>query len=740
MKNFDAGWKFHRGMFDEKTDISLWEDVTLPHDFSISLPFAGQSEYAFEGTEPKDWQGDALNGFLARGKGCYAKNFSLEVPEGYRAFLVFEGIYRNCTVYINGIEVSRQSNGYMGFETDITDVLKPENRVFVKVDNGRPGTSRWYTGSGIYRHAFLDIRPENYPRDVFITTPEITGEYAQVHISAGFAASAEGTVMILAPSGETVSKAEFKGILEADLTVEKPFLWDIDSPALYTAVIEAAGSRFTYRFGIRSIELIAGKGLFLNGRRVMCKGMNLHHDLGVCGAAAFDGLIEYRLKTLKEMGVNALRLSHNPHAPKVLHLCDELGILVFDECFDKLTDQYVDDFEGTWHRELEAFIKRDRNHPCVFIWSVGNETDQQRLGGKAGAEYIKNIADYAKTLDPTRKVTCAQYPCRYQGITWNDEGWQDSEPAEMCWSTDVCSCNYTWEFFEKDLQKHPELIFIQSEAAVGYADLCGWNKINELPTAGQFYWGGIDYLGEAVSPKYRGWWRGFLDITCHKRAIAYQVEAAFRQTPVIHIGVVGSRDDMMWNDASLEWMFVFDHWNWEEERMLDVIVYSNAASVKLFLNGKAIGECAFSGCFSFKKQVRFVPGKITAVGYDENGKEICRHQLETAGKPAGIRLVPSARCVAACGNDAVAVDAEIVDAQGILCQRSSDTLIFTVENGIFAGIGNADLCTEIPYGTKEYPAFLGRAQAVIRADGSGRDIRLSVRCGDFLKSIVLPVM
>ncbi len=740
MKNFDTGWKFRLGMFDENTDISSWDDVTLPHDFSISLPFAGQSEYTFEGTKPEDWRGDELNGFLARGKGCYAKDFSLEVPENHRAFLVFEGIYRNSTVYINGREIARQSNGYMGFEADITDFLKPRNRIFVKVDNGRAGTSRWYTGSGIYRHVFLDIRSEKDPRDVWIITPEITQEQARVYISGILTKPAAGTILITAPTGETVSKTEFRGTLEAELTVEKPLLWDIDSPALYTAVIEIDGAEFSYRFGIRRIEWIAGKGLLLNGRRVVCKGMNIHHDLGVCGTAAFDSLIVHRLKVLKEMGVNALRLSHNPHAPKVLQVCDELGILVFDECFDKLRDQYVDDFEGTWRKELEALIKRDRNHPCVFLWSVGNETEQQRFGGEEGAEYIKTMADYVKQLDPTRKVTCAQYPSRYKGITWTDEGWKDSEPSEICWSTDVCSCNYTWEFFEKDLQKYPDFIFIQSEAAVGYADLCGWEKINELPTAGQFYWGGIDYLGEAVSPEYRGWWRGFLDITCHKRAIAYQVEAAFRQTPVIHIGVVGSRDDMMWNDASLEWMFVFDHWNWEEGRDLDVIVYSNAASVKLFLNGKGLGECAFSGCFTFKKQVCFACGEIIAVGYDAGGKEICRHRLETAGEPAGIKLIPSARCAAACGNDAVAVDVEIVDARGILCQRCNERLTFAVENGIFAGIGNADLRTEIPYGTKEYPAFLGRAQAVVRADGSGKEIKLTVKYGDILQTLVLPVM
>lgn len=739
MLQFDLQWKFRRGDYSPAVDTTDWETVHLPHDFAISMPFRGQSDYAFPNTVITDWEGDRMCGCLARGKGCYAKDFTVELPEGQRAFLVFEGVYRNCTVYINGKEAAHKNHGYMGFEVDITDHLQPQNRVFVRVDNSRK-TSRWYTGSGIYRHVYLDIRPKAYVKNVFITTPSITDAAALVHISGEMTRLASGTVEILSPQGKKVAVVAFDGNLDMDISVPSPIRWDTETPALYTARITVEGKAYTYRFGIRTVEFVPGKGMLLNGQPVFMKGFCIHHDLGVSGAAAFDSLIRSRLQFLKEMGLNAIRLSHNPHAPLIMDLCDEMGLLVFAECFDNLMDQHLDDFLGTWKEEMTAFICRDRNHPCVVLWSVGNETEQQKSSTSEGAAFIKELSDFAKTIDPTRKTTCAQYPSRANGVRWLDEDFDKSGPAEMSESTDIHSCNYTWRFFERDIANNPDWMFIQSEAGVGDTDLCGWDTITKLPNVcGQFYWGGIDYLGEAFSENCRGWWRGFVDLIGQKRALAYQVEAAFKKSPLIHIGVTCSRGDIFWNDADLKWQFIVDHWNWEDDRSLDLIIFSNAKTVRLVLNGTEVdGVERTEDCFTFHCKLLFKPGTLTAYGYDEAGNMVCSHTLCTADVPAALTLVASNPVVPAL-NDAVSVTAQIVDKNGTPCLTSRDEITFTVENGYLAGCGTADLYTDIPYGCPTHPAYDGRAQAVVRGDGSGKPIRVTATCNGIVQTTILPL-
>ena len=747
MFSFDLGWKFKRGMFSEDTDTSSWENVTLPHDFAISMPFADQSEFDFPGTVKGDWvggleQSNKLNGHFARGKGCYCKNFKLDVPKGFLAFLVFDGIYRNSSLYLNGKLIHKQSNGYAGFEVDITDFLKDENRLFIQVDNGRPSTSRWYTGSGIYRHVYIDLRPVCFPKDIKIETPVITDAYADIKVTGYLTKANSGKIEIVDADNNLVDTKEFTtdGAIDIAMKVNNPKLWDIESPNLYRLKLTVSGQEYVYRFGIRTIEFKVGEGMFLNGRRIFCNGFNIHHDLGVGGTAVFKSIIKDRLIKMQQLGVNALRLSHNPHDPIVLDLCDEMGILVYDECFDKLGDQYVDDFENTWKDELTWFIKRDWNHPSVFIWSVGNETSQQISGTVEGVEYIKTIVDFAKTVDTTRPVTCAQYPSR-NGVAWNQPGYLENTVADkVCEVTDICACNYTWRFYEKDLKEHPEYLYIQSEAHIGREDLCGWKTVTSLPqVCGQFYWGGIDYFGESVSDTTHGWWRGFFDITMNLRPLGRQIEAMFKKTPVIHTCVGGSASDLLWNDVNLGWKFVFDHWNWKEDSDVEIIVYSNAKSVKLFLNGEDMGELKDGGFGNFITNIKYHPGELTSVGYDENGVELCRHTIKTHSEPAELRLTPICDSVVADGTDAVAIDVELYDKNNLLCQTVRENVKFEIENGEFAGIGSADLYTTIPFGTPDYPLYLGRAQAVVRGDNSGKDIVMTVSMGQLKKSVTIKV-
>lgn len=712
MKSFDDNWQFSYG--------TEWVNVTLPHDASVFLSADNSCNWTTEG---------ASSGYLPYGKCRYKKHFTVSRNEDELVFLIFEGVCRKSTVNINGTEIMGRENGNLGFEIDITPYLKNENEITVTVDNTPRGTmpfARWYTGTGIYRHTFIDVRPKNYIRNTVITSNADTGE---VRIKSEF--SGFGTIRILDSENNVVSS----GNLTPDtvIKIEKPVLWSPECPHLYTAEMTVEGKVTRKTFGIRKIELTRENGVVINGKPFFPQGFNLHHDLGVSGTAAYNSLIYSRLKLLKSIGVNALRLSHNPHAPELLDMCDELGFLVFDECFDKLEDQYFDDFEHSWQTELRDFIMRDINHPCVYVWSVGNETSQQRFMGKAGAEYIKKLVDFAQSIDPTRPVTVAQYPCRKDGINWTSPDWNGSAPSNVCTSANVCSYNYMFNFFERDMAVFPEKVFIQSEAHVGSPDLCGLDEVKRLNACGQFYWGGVEYLGEAISPEYRGWARGFIDICDNKKAICYQAEAAFTDKPVIRAAVMKQCDTVVWNDVSLMHNKTFDCWNWQEGEKLRVIVYSNCSKVKLFLNNRPLGECEKAGCCMFAKDVIFTHGTLTAVGY--NDSEAVRHSLTTHQSAKYIRLTPTSTAKPA-PNDAVAVDACIVDANGNICCTEVGDITFTVENGYIAGCGTGDLTTTVPYFSPTHKAYLGHARAVVRTN-SDLPLTVTAAFGQIKESVTL---
>lgn len=719
MKSFDENWQFSYG--------DNWVDVTLPHDASISF-----SADNCGGFRPDGWSSeDGASGYLPYGKCAYRKNFSVKHGEDELVFLVFEGICRKSVININGHEIHGRENGNLGFEIDITPYLKDENELYITVDNtprekGLSHFARWYTGTGIYRHTFIDVRPKNYVKNIIINA-----DGGEVHIKSEFDGSGEIRVL----DGENKVVAEGKFTSDTVIKIPEPILWSPDLPYLYTAEITVKGKKILKNFGIRKIELTREHGVIINGKPFFPQGFNIHHDLGVCGTAAYDSLIYSRLKLLKSIGVNALRLSHNPHTPELLDMCDELGFLVFDECFDKLEDQYFDSFESCWQQELRDFILRDINHPCVYVWSIGNETDQQRFMGKEGAEYIKKIVDFAQSIDPSRPVTVAQYPCRKDGINWAASGWNDSAPSDVCTSANVCSYNYTFFFFEKDMAIFPEKVFIQSEAHVGNPNLCGLEEVKRLNACGQFYWGGVEYLGEAISPEYRGWARGFIDICDNKKSICYQVQAAFMPVPVIHAAVMQRADTVVWNDVSLIHNKIFDHWNWQEGEEVHILVYSNCQKVRLFLNNRPLGECEKAGCCVFAKDVIFAPGTLTAVGYDENGEEIIRHGLTTHAEVKYIRLTPTSMKKPA-PNDAVAVDACLFDENGNICAAENSNITFTVENGYLAGCGTGDLSTRIPYSSPTHPAYLGRARAVVRTN-SDLPLKIIAICGNIKESVVL---
>lgn len=731
MESFDYGWQFAYG-FENQT----WFDVTLPHDASAMLALDSS-----EGFRPEGWfSAKQLSGYAPYGKCAYKKNFSVSHKDNELVFLIFEGICRDCVLYLNGSEIYSKQNGNMGFEVDITPYVKEENELYITVDNtpihqGTDyGSARWYTGTGIYRHTFIDVRPKSYVKNVIITS-NIGENTATVRVRGELSVKNNGTVRILDFCGNSVAQKDFSQVLDAEMTVNEPNLWSVEAPYLYVAEITVDGKTVKQRFGIRKIELTREKGVLVNGKPCFPKGFNLHHDLGVSGTATYNSLIRHRLKVLKSIGVNALRLSHNPHAPELLDLCDEMGFLVFNECFDRLRDQYFDNFDGNWQQELTDFILRDINHPCVYVWSVGNETEQQRFGGKEGAEYIKKIIDFAQELDPTRPVTVGQYPCRKSGIKWADPNWDNSEPSEVCTSSNVCSYNYTFFFFEKDMKTFPEKVFIQSEAHVGSANLCGWEEVNRLNACGQFYWGGVEYLGESVSTEYRGWARGFTDICDNKKALCYQVQSAFSLNPVIHGAVITQNDTVLWNDVCLVHNKTFDHWNWQKNEKLKVFVYTNCESAEIYLNNRYLGKCEKAGCCAFSKDVIYESGELTLVGLDGNGREIARHSLITHGEPKFIKLVPTQNSKPD-GNDAVAIDAYLTDKNGVLCSTADCNISFSVKNGYLAGCGTGDLTSRTLFSSNTHKSYLGHVRGVFRTC-SDEPLSVTVTCGDLSETAVL---
>lgn len=773
---FDLDWQFSRGDFKDgqspEFNSEKWENIDLPHDFAIQGPFTldenqeeNPQDFAQWETENgyKDWQTGHFNGYLPDGIGWYRKSFMLSHnAENKKIFVEFEGIYRNADIWLNGVHLKNQRNGYLGFHLDITEYVQFDepNILAVRCDNSTPDTSRWYTGSGIYRHCYLYSCENIYiPHNgIYITTPNVTLDSASVQLNAEIRNTSAKkefcTLNINIVNKYNLIISSFKNVFEVEagdsfianssFAITNPLLWCVDSPNLHTAIVklsigEKIIGEYSAEFGIRKIEFVPKKGMLLNGQPIITKGVNLHHDLGACGAAAFDSAIFRRLKLIKDMGCNAIRLSHNPHAPALLTMCDRMGILVFAEAFDKLTNQYYGDdvdFEQVWQDDLKAFIERDRNHPCIFIWSVGNEIAQQRFGEDYGVDILRRMIAFVHQTEPSRKVTCALYPARRDGITPGIEGFSQSEPAQMAFHMDVLSCNYTWKFFEEDMKKYPQFIPIQSEAAVGENNLGGWTDYDKTGIAGHFFWGGTDYLGESLAWPYKGWYRGFADICGIRKPISYQLEAAFSDKSVVHISVdfEGSSTKAVWNDAELKWRNIVSHWNWLKGDTLQVQVYSNQKSVELFLNGESLGKKTMDNKhYIFSWNVRYESGILLAVGFDEEDKIISSHQIATAEEKYKIVLEPEQHIIQADDQDVVHITAKVTDRNGIICPYADDLLRFSLEGaGSLIGVSSGNLKSGESFSNSECKAYMGRAQLIIRSKRVSGSILITAKASNLL--------
>ncbi len=740
------GWKFYpgdaQGAQEPGFDDSKWQDVNVPHDWSISGPF-----------DKKVAQGGSC-GFLPRGIGWYRKTFP-SPQHGKLVTLDFGGVYTAADVWLNGTHLGKNFNGYLGFRYGITDLLRPAgepNVLAVRADNSRVGSSRWYTGSGIYRDVNLIVtNPVHIPiYGTWISTPRITNDNADVHVETVVTNSNANpgevnlTTEIYDPDGKLVVTsnkteklaAQASITIKQDLAVARPDLWSPESPHLYKTVSRVAMDQqpcdlVETPFGIRTITFSPNQGLLVNGKKVNIKGVNFHHDLGCLGSAAFERGFERRLELIKEMGCNSVRLAHNPYQPAVLDLCDRMGILVFDEAYDKWTNQFTGPerpFEKAWPEDLREFVMRDRNHPSVFLWSVGNEeTNHQMTGPDFGVSQFKEMAALVKSIDPTRAVTCGLFPARAQGVRYNakpKELFQSSEPAELSFAMDVVSCNYTQPLFAKDHDKYPELIFLVSEIGTNGSGE-QWFDYNHDYTVGQYYWGGFDYIGESFGWPVKGWARGLIDLAGFRKPASYYVQSLYSDKPMVHIAVQDPKpgSNVVWNDVNLNWEYLGSHWNWPEGGEMKVFTYSNGDTVELFLNERSLGTKKME---NFKKMkmfwnVPFEPGSLKAVAY-KGGTIIAEDVVTTAGPAARIMLESDRSVLKADGLDLAHITVKVVDDKGVLVPDVSQKIRFSVTDaGTIAGVDNGNMYSSEPWQGNERSVYQGRALLVVRAarqDGS----------------------
>jgi beta-galactosidase len=447
---------------------------------------------------------------------------------------------------------------------------------------------------------------------------------------------------------------------------------------------------------------------------VFLKGVNLHHDLGPLGAAFYEKGMKRRLLGLKEMGVNAIRLAHNPHAKAVLDMCDEMGILVYDECFDKWDtptwNHYGKDtkFDDYWRNDLAWFLKRDRNHPSVFIWSVGNEvfdTGTFHLMDSYFVPMLKNMVEFVHQHEPSRFATCGLFPHR-----------SNREPVPMAFHMDIMSSNYLAVLYAEDHKKYPQLVFIESEISTRNGGT-EFYKYDHSYTCGQFYWGGTDYIGESVKEKIKGW-NGLIDWCDFWKPQSYMIQSMYSDKPMVKIAVAeGLKDTLRWNNVSMNSLELANSWNWNQKQYINLLTFTNCDEVELLLNGKTLGVKKMKDYIENRIpwNLSYEAGTLKAIAR-KNGQIVAVDELKTAGKPTRIILSVDTPTIVANGMDLAYVTATVVDAKGVIVPDANNDIQFSVEGvGTLAGVGNGDLYSDELFVANNRKAYKGKCLLIVRS-------------------------
>ncbi len=775
--NFNNDFKFHKGDIVGAQEVNFndtdWENITLPHDWSIYGDFK------------REYTSCSGGGFRPTGIGWYRKKFF--VPEEYEDKIVeisFGGIYRKPKVFVNGKKVAEWVNGYITKTINISDYLNygAENTIAVFVDNSEQPSSRYYTGSGIYRNVQLIVRDKLFIENLkpFITTENVSNEKATVKIETEITnrfsceKAFEIKYEIENSLGQIVGKTFSKKVkLSSDKSIKiteeivllNPLLWDIESPNLYTlyTMVVSDGKitdKSVEKFGVRSIEFNANEGFILNGKPVYIKGVCLHHDNGALGAAENICADGRKLEVMKEMGVNAIRLSHNPFHEGFLSLCDEMGFLVMDEFFDEWkvpkkppalqkdgsikyspSEIYHKYFDDNWENDLVTTVIRDRNHPSVVIYSIGNEIPEQ-WHVMSGAEHTaKMLVSKLKQYDTTRPITCA---CKFD----NEE-----KTAEFCSVLDVVGYNYAEPLYNQHHTEFPNRKIIGSETISvtpfwkrGVNDLtvlsevnryeersvgecfdtrsvriCSaeWSMREHLKTSfvsGFFIWTGVDYLGEPTPHPWpsRSSYFGTTDTCCFPKDCYYFYKSFWTDTPVLHI---------------------FPHWNLDVPNgaIVDVIAYTNCKKAELFLNGESVGVSEYNiqkgEHLSWK--VPYIPGELKAVGYNDAGEPIVTDTVCTTGEVVDIRLSPDKLTLRKNIEDTAFIKVELVDKNGNTVPTASQTISFEVGDGLeLIGVDNGDPEYTGDLKSNIIPALGGLALAIIKTKNKSGDFCFTAKIDD----------
>lgn len=714
------------------------KNVDLPHDWSIELPFSAQAPSGNDG------------GYVHTGKGKYEKEIQLSASDlsDSKYSLLFEGVYERWTLIVNGKEVGFRPYGYSSVIYDITPYLHPGvNTIQVDVDNSNQKNSRWYTGSGIYRHVRLIKTGEIAvaPWSLFITTPEVSESEASVKVEFDVAGISKETdikaeINVLDPSGNNVATtvvpiSDSKG--EGTLKVKDPKLWSIESPSLYTLQLSIVDDGQTIdniseNFGIRTISYSAEEGFRLNGTPLLLNGACAHHDNGMLGAASYDAAEARKVRLLKDAGFNAVRTSHNPPSPAFLDECDRQGLLVIDEAFDGWRDAknkydyhiWIDEW-GV--KDVGDMIRRDRNHPSIIAWSIGNEVIERKHIGVVTT--ARKFANECRNLDPTRPVTEAL-------CAW-DSDWEIYDPhAEVL---DIVGYNYMIHKADNDHKRCPNRIIWQTESYPRDA-ASNWHKVKENPyIIGDFVWTGIDYLGESGIGRYyydgetpgehyqgehwpwHGAYCGDIDLTGWRKPISHYRDMLYNDDQKLYIavrepnGYHGEIKNTQWS----VWP-TWESWNWKghEGKPIEIEVMSRYPKVRLYLNDSLIGEkeAGESNDFIAVFKTSYAPGMLKAVAVDAHEKEMATVTLATAGEPFSIRLTPDKTVMMANNQDLVYVVAEVVDREGTVVPDAELPIEFTVTgNAILKAAGNALLKDTDPYADSSANTWKGRAMAIVKS-------------------------
>jgi beta-galactosidase len=761
INNINLGWKFYRG--DEPSawykgfDDSNWRNVTLPHDWSVEEPF---SEEHSSGT-----------GYLPGGIGWYRKSISLPSNlQGKRVFITFEGVYNNSQVWCNSYYIGKRPYGYSSFTYDITDFISfgdSPNVITVKVDHKDIADSRWFTGSGIYRDVYVTVTDQVHidTYGVFVTTPEVSEEQAtvaiDVRLSNGNAKDEsvqirnvlldqEGQVVQTVNSSVTVTGESIKDT-EQSIIVANPKLWSPDTPYLYTVRTEVSkdGELIDHvetPVGIRWFAFDPAQGFYLNGVNMKMKGVCVHHDAGGLGAAVPAKVWVRRLETLKEMGCNAIRMSHNPPASNLLDLCDQMGFLVIDEAFDEWEGVknkwstghnvyppkhfgYYEEFPQWGEIDLKEMVLRDRNHPSIIMWSIGNEVDypndpychpyfeamtgnndankpaaeRQYDPNKPNADRLatiaRRLAKAVRECDTTRPVTAALAFPELSNLTGYAE------------ALDIVGYNYKEHMYKDDLQQYPDRVTYGSENS---SSLEAWLAVRDNDAiSAQFIWTGIDYLGEARGWPVRVAGAGFMDTAGFKKTSYYYRQSLWSDKPVVFLTAMKADEA---EKGSRRWTGGDPHWNFEAGELMRVSCHTNCEEAELFLNGRSLGskKLADAPRLYLTWEIAYEEGTLEVVAKAKDGV-IHTCTLSTVSEPAQLQVNVDAAELHADGQDIAHIEIQITDEDGRPVYTADHPIALSIEGpGEIIGMENGNIQDLEPYSSRTRKAYRGKLLAYVR--------------------------